>query len=104
MKSNLYMDIVAIERVSFDSFRKKLEQIISLADNTSLSPSDMCIEKEWIEGKTLAVSLNISLRILQSLRENGKLSFSTVGKKVYYKVAEVQKLLDSGRIKVTIKE
>ena len=98
------MDIVAIERVSFDSFRKKLEQIISLADNTSLSSSDMCIEKEWIEGKTLAASLNISLRTLQSLRESGKLSFSAVGKKVYYQVAEVQKLLDSGRIKVTIKE
>ena len=98
------MDIVAIERVSFDSFRKKLEQIISLADNTSLSSSDMCIEKEWIEGKTLAASLNISLRTLQSLRESGKLSFSAVGKKVYYKVAEVQKLLDSGRVKVTIKE
>ena len=98
------MDIVAIERVSFDSFRKKLEQIISLADNTSLSSSDMCIEKEWIEGKTLAASLNISLRTLQSLRESGKISFSAVGKKVYYKVAEVQKLLDSGRIKVTIKE
>ena len=97
------MDIVAIERVSFDSFRKKLEQIISLADNTSLSSSDMCIEKEWIEGKTLA-SLNFSLRTLQSLRESGKLSFSTVGKKVYYKVAEVQKLLDSGRIKVATKE
>ena len=86
------MDIVAIERVSFDSFRKKSEQIVSLADNTSLSP------------KTLATTLNISLRILQSLRESGKLSFSTVGKKVYYKVAEVQKLLDSDRIKVTTKE
>ena len=98
------MDIVAIERFSFDSFRKKLEQIVSLADNTSLSPSDMRIEKEWIEGRTLAASLNIPLRILQSLRESGKLSFSTVGKKVYYKVAEVQKLLDSGRIKVTTKE
>ena len=98
------MDLVAIERVSFDSFRKKLEQIISLADNTSLSSSDMCIEKEWIEGKTLAASLNIPLRTLQSLRESGKLSFSTVGKKVYYKVAEVQKLLDSGRIKVATKE
>ena len=73
-------------------------------DSTFLSSSDMCIEKEWIEGKTLAASLNISLRTLQSLRESGKLSFSTVGKKVYYKVAEVQKLLDSGRIKVTIKE
>ena len=98
------MDIVAIERFSFDSFRKKLEQIVSWADNTSLSPSDMRIEKEWIEGRALAASLNIPLRTLQSLRESGKLSFSTVGKKVYYKVSEVQKLLDSGRIKVTIKE
>ena len=98
------MDIVAIERFSFDSFRKKLEQIVSWADNTSLSPSDMRIEKEWIEGRILAASLNIPLRTLQSLRESGKLSFSTVGKKVYYKVAEVQKLLDSGRIKVTTKE
>lgn len=83
------MDIVAIERVSFDSFRKKLEQIISLADNTSLSSSDMCIEKEWIEGKTLAASLNISLRTLQSLRESGKLSFSAVGKKVYFRFSAV---------------
>lgn len=98
------MDIVAIERISFDSFRKKLEQIISLANNTSLSSSDVCIEKEWIEGKTLAASLNISLRTLQSLRESGKLSFSTVGKKVYYQVVEVQKLLDLDRIKVTTKE
>ncbi len=102
--NNLYMDIVAIERVSFDSLRKKLEQIISLVDKISLSPFDMCIEKEWIEGRTLAASLNISLRTLQSLRESGKLSFSTVGKKVYYKVVEVQKLLDSGRIKVATKE
>lgn len=98
------MDIVTIERVSFDSFRKKLEQIISLAGSGSLSSSDMCIEKEWIEGKTLAASLNISLRTLQTLRERGKLSFSTVGKKVYYKIAEVQKLLDSGRIKITAKK
>lgn len=98
------MDIVAIERASFDSFRKKVEQIISLANNGSLSSSDMCIEKEWIEGRTLAASLHISLRSLQTLRERGKLSFSTVGKKVFYKVAEVQKLLDSGRIKITAKE
>ena len=98
------MDIVAIERASFDSFRKKLEQIISLVDNTSLHSFDMCIEKEWIEGRTLAASLNIPLRTLQSLRESGKLSFSTVGKKIYYKIAEVQKLLDLGRIKITTKE
>ena len=98
------MDIVAIERASFDSFRKKLEQIISLVDNASLSSSEKKKKKDWIEGRTLATSLHISLRSLQTLRERGKLSFSTVGKKVYYKVAEVQKLLDSGRIKIAAKE
>ncbi|MEG0889243.1 MAG: DNA-binding protein [Bacteroides sp.] len=98
------MDIVAIEKDSFDSFKKKLEQIASLAD-ASLSPSDnMCIENGWIDGKTLAISLHISLRSLQTLRKRGKLSFSTVGKKVYYKVAEVQKLLDSDIIKIATKK
>lgn len=76
------MDIVAIERASFDSFRKKLEQIISLVDNVSLSPSDVCIEKEWIEGRTLAPFWYISLRSLQTLRERGELSFSTIGKSI----------------------
>ena len=39
------MDIVAIERVSFDSFRKKLEQIVSLADNISLSSQIYVLRK-----------------------------------------------------------
>ena len=98
------MDIVAIERDSFDSFRKKLEQIASLADGCLSPYNNICIENEWIDGKTLAVSLNISLRSLQTLRERGKLSFSTIGKKVYYKVAEVQKLLDSDIIKIATKK
>ena len=50
------MDIVAIERASFDSFKKKLEQIITLVDNSSLSSSYMHLDKEWIEGRTLATS------------------------------------------------
>ena len=60
------MDIIAIERASFDSFKKKLEQIISLVDNGSLSSSDMHLDKEWIEGKTLATSLPVSYTHLRA--------------------------------------
>lgn len=98
------MDIVAIEREVFDSFKSRLERIISLADSYSSDFSDVFIEEEWVDGKLLATSLNISLRSLQTLRERGKLSFSTIGKKVYYKVAEVQKLLDSDIIKIATKK
>lgn len=90
------MDIVGIERESFDSFKKKIEQIVSLVPNefTEVLP----IESEWIEGKELSDSLNISLRRLQHLRESGKLSFSAVGKKIYYRIPEVKALLVQGKL------
>ncbi|MBS7120328.1 MAG: helix-turn-helix domain-containing protein [Dysgonomonas sp.] len=91
------MDIVAIEKESFDSFKKKLEKIASLVPKQP-STNTLFIEQEWIEGKELAASLNISSRRLQSLRESGKLSFSTIGKKIYYRISEVQLLLEQGKI------
>jgi hypothetical protein len=91
------MDIVAIEKESFDSFKKKLEQIASLAPKQP-STNTLFIEQEWIEGKELATSLNVSPRRLQFLRESGKLSFSTIGKKIYYRISEVKLLLEQGKI------
>jgi len=91
------MDIVAIEKESFDSFKKKLEQIASLVPKQP-SNNSLFIEQEWIESKELAASLNISPRRLQSLRESGKLSFSTIGKKIYYRISEVKLLLEQSKI------
>lgn len=91
------MNIIAIEKEAFESFKKILEQIASLVPKQP-SNNVLSIEQEWIEGKELADSLNISLRRLQTLRENGKLSFSTIGKKVYYRIAEVKSLLEEHKI------
>lgn len=90
------MDLIAIERDSFDSFKKKLEQIVSFTKKQP-SVNNLYIEKEWIEGKELTTSLNITLRSLQYMRENGKLSFSTIGKKIYYRIAEVKFLLEQSK-------
>jgi len=91
------MDLIAIEKESFDSFKKKLEQIASLVPKTP-STNTQFIEKEWVEGKELATSLSLSSRRLQFLRENGKLSFSTLGKKIYYRISEVKMLLEQSKI------
>lgn len=90
------MDIIGIEKESFDSFKKKLEQIASLVPKQS-STNTLFIEQEWIEGKELASSTNIPLRHLQTLRESGNLSFSTIGKKIYYRIDEVQALLEQNK-------
>jgi len=91
------MDIIAIEKDSFDSFKKKLEKIASLVPKQS-SVNTLFIEQEWIEGKELAASLNLPPRRLQHLRESGTLSFSTIGKKIYYRISEVKLLLKQGKI------
>ncbi len=91
------MDIIAIEKESFDSFKKKLERIASLVPKQP-SNNTLCIEEEWIEGKELATSLNLSPRRLQHLRESGILSFSTIGKKIYYRISEIKLLLEQSQI------
>lgn len=91
------MDIIAIEKESFDSFKKKLERITSLVPKQP-SINTLFIEQEWIEGKELVTSLNLSPRRLQHLRESGMLSFSSIGKKIYYRISEVRLLLEQGKI------
>lgn len=66
------MDIIAIEKESFDSFKKELERIASLVPKQP-SNNTLFIEQEWIEGKELAASLNLPPRRLQHLRESGTL-------------------------------
>jgi hypothetical protein len=90
------MDIVAIEKESFDSFKKRLEKIASLIPQQS--SNSLLIEQEWIESKELTPSLNLSPRRLQFLRESGKLSFSTIGKKIYYRISDIKHLLEQSKI------
>jgi hypothetical protein len=91
------MEIVGIEKEFFNSFKKKLERIALLVPKQP-SNNTLFIEQEWIEGKDLAASLNLPPRRLQHLQESGKLSFPTIGKKIYYRISEVKLLLEQGKI------
>ncbi len=52
-------------------------------------------KQEWIDGQDVIDALNISKRTLQSLRDNGTLPYSRVNGKFYYKVADLEQLLES---------
>jgi hypothetical protein len=48
----------------------------------------------WISGHDVIKSLNISLRTLQSLRDSGLLPFSRINGKFFYKVSDLEKLME----------
>jgi hypothetical protein len=48
----------------------------------------------WIDGQDVMQALHISKRTLQSLRDNGVLPYSRIKGKFYYKVADLEALLE----------
>lgn len=50
---------------------------------------------EWIDGQIVMQTLFISKRTLQSLRDSGVLPYSRVNGKFYYKVSDMEALLES---------
>lgn len=52
-------------------------------------------KQDWIEGQEVMQALSISKRTLQSLRDNGTLPYSRINGKFYYKIADLEQLLES---------
>ena len=53
--------------------------------------------KQWLKSAEVRKVLKISPGSLQNLRINGKLRFSKIGGMMYYKMEDIQKLLEGGR-------
>lgn len=49
----------------------------------------------WIDGQDILLALNISQRTLQSLRDSGTLPFSRLNGKFFYKVSDLEAILES---------
>jgi hypothetical protein len=50
---------------------------------------------EWIDGSRLCQLLNVSPRTLQSLRDNQSLPFSRLRSKLYYRIDDVARILET---------
>jgi hypothetical protein len=51
--------------------------------------------ENWIDGQEIMLSLKISKRTLQTLRDSGTLPFSRINGKFYYKVSDLEMLLEN---------
>jgi len=49
----------------------------------------------WIDGQDVMQTLHISKRTLQSLRDEGTLNFSRINGKFYYKISDIDSLLEA---------
>ncbi len=83
------MQALIISQENFDEVIKRLDKIDKEVSNKQKSPVDTFIDnQEFIQ------IMNVSKRTAQSWRDDGIISFSQIGSKIYYRMSDVQALLD----------
>jgi 3-methyladenine DNA glycosylase Tag len=88
------MDIIAIESKTFEQMKERFKdfsrQVKSLCGNNQ-------DKEQWLGNDDVCSLLQISKRTLQSYRDNGILPFSQIGRKCYYKVSDVEQLINQSK-------
>ncbi|MCU7548168.1 helix-turn-helix domain-containing protein [Chitinophagaceae bacterium LB-8] len=56
------------------------------------------LNEQWIDSQDVMQALHISKRKLQTLRDNGSLPFTHIEHKLYYKVSDVEALLEQSYV------
>ena len=90
------MEYVAIEKAEYEQLLNSVKKTV--ADIRTIA-EECTINSEWVENSELAEILGLSKRQLQGYRERGVLGFSTIGRKIYYRRAEMEKLIEINTIK-----
>ena len=86
------MNAIILSSDQFDQLVQRLEEI-----QCSISQKQGKQEEIFLDNQQFLQLMNISKRTAQSWRDEGIISFSQVGSKIYYQMSDVQKLLEKHR-------
>lgn len=86
------MEIVCVDLHTWELLKKQIHRLTSEANALKelycTNPRD-----GWMDSADVCRALGISKRTLQTWRNNGKIPFSMLGGKVYYKEEDISELL-----------
>jgi hypothetical protein len=83
------MEAVILTSEQYNNLVNRLDNLNGKLEENSKNPQNFFLDnQEFIQ------LMNISKRTAQTWRDEGKVSFSQIGSKIYYKMKDVEVLLD----------
>jgi hypothetical protein len=82
------MEAIILTKEQYNELVNRLDTI-SQQLNSKVSPK----KETFLDNQEFLLLLKISKRTAQTWRDEGKISFSQVGNKIYYKLSDVEKLM-----------
>ena len=86
------MEAIILSKEQFDQLIAKIDDINERLQNTNPKRTET-----YLNNKQFMEMLDVSLRTAQTWRDEGKISFSQVGNKIYYKLSDVEKFMQEYR-------
>jgi DNA-binding MarR family transcriptional regulator len=83
------MEAIILSAQQYKELVNRLDVLNKKLEEKQKSPNDT-----FLDNQEFLQLMNISKRTAQSWRDEGKVSFSQIGSKIYYRMSDVKKLLD----------
>ena len=104
------MEIISIEKKTFEEMVSRFDELVTRVGALCPKDDDKKMSgslNRWMDNQEVCQHLNISLRTLQTLRDNGTLAYSQINHKTYYLPEDVERVLavvEKKKGSMTIKE
>jgi excisionase family DNA binding protein len=85
------MNTIELNLIGLDEIMSRLEVISSKLEEIQNQKS----LKRWLSNPEACDFLGVTLRTMQNYRDNGLISFSKVGSKIYYKLSDLETHLEA---------
>jgi hypothetical protein len=83
------MEAIILSKDQYNELVLKIEETKSLISQSTKSPQEV-----FVDNQEFLILMNVSKRTAQTWRDEGKISFSQIGSKIYYKMDDVTKMLN----------
>jgi hypothetical protein len=90
------MEIIAIQKSALDGMKNTIKELLEIIENATRKYSPIFKEEKWLDNQEVCLMMNITKRTLQTYKDKGLLPYSKLNRKNYYKLSDVQALLEAG--------
>lgn len=81
------MQVITIQSEAFQEIVTKLDGILAKVNEEK---SKQPLTDIWLDNQQVCELLKISVRTLQTYRDEGVLTFSQIGSKIYYRASDIE--------------
>ena len=82
------MEAIILSKDQFEELVAKMNEVLEKLNSKTAPKQDVFLDNE-----EFIKTMKISRRTAQTWRDEGKISFSQVGNKIYYKLSDVEKTM-----------